>query len=358
MTAKPSAALAAKPRRLLIPPTPPHDAPRLGAVVHALGGRTMGTTWSVRLCGASTLDRAAVARDIQLELDAVVAEMSTWEPASDLCRFNRAAAGHWQALPPAFFEVLEHGIGIARLSDGAFDPTAGALVDAWGFGPTPQPSRANVRVPDGATLASARSRVGWQRIELDAGRRAARQPGGVALDFSAIAKGHGVDRVARHLSARGFDSHLVEVGGELRGTGLKPDGRPWWVALEAPPSEQAGDAPTPTWVALHGLSVATSGDYRRRFEHDGVRYSHTIDPRDGRPIRHDLASVTVLHAECMTADALSTALTVMGVRDGLAFAHRHGIAALFVERAASRTGMGIETDFVETASPALAAMLK
>ena len=345
-----TANLPAASRRLLIPPTPPHDAPRLGAVVHALGGRTMGTTWSVRLCGSSTLDRAAVAQDVQRELDAVVAEMSTWEPASDLCRFNRAAAGHWQALPRAFFDVLEHALEIARLSDGAFDPTAGALVDTWGFGPTTQPAHAKVQVPDDATLASARARAGWQRIELDPAHRAARQPGGVALDFSAIAKGHGVDRVARHLSARGFESHLVEVGGELRGVGLKPDGRPWWVALEAPTSARAGDAPTPTWVALQGLSVATSGDYRRWFEHDGVRYSHTIDPRDGRPIRHGLAAVTVLHTECMTADALSTALTVMGARDGLAFAERHRVAALFVERS--------DAGFVETPSCPLAAMLR
>ncbi|MET0383542.1 MAG: FAD:protein FMN transferase, partial [Burkholderiaceae bacterium] len=169
---------------------------------------------------------------------------------------------------------------------------------------------------------------------------------GLGLDLSAIAKGHGVDRVAILLGRLGFESHLVEVGGELRGTGIKPDGQPWWVALERPscgglpgtaaPSDESGRDPNgrlpATLVALHGLSAATSGDYRRWFEHDGVRYSHTIDPRDGRPVRHGLASVTVLHADCMTADALSTALTVMGPSDGPDFAERQAIAALFVVR--------------------------
>lgn len=314
------------------------DAPALGAVVHDFAGRTMGTSWSVRLCGPAALRHEPVLRAVQHQLDEVVAGMSTWEHGSDLCRFNRADTGTWQALPSSFFDVLQHALEIARLSDGAFDPTAGALVDAWGFGPTAADA-ATPRVPDAATLADARSRAGWRRLELDAERRAARQPGGLSLDLSAIAKGYGVDRVSRHLRAIGFDSHLVEVGGELRGAGTKPDGRPWWVALERPASDGvgvdgagAGAATMQTLVALHGLSVATSGDYRRWFEQDGVRYSHTVDPRDGWPVRHGLASVTVLHAECMTADALSTALTVMGPRDGLAFAEREAIAALFVVR--------------------------
>jgi thiamine biosynthesis lipoprotein len=184
-------------------------------------------------------------------------------------------------------------------------------------------------LPDAARLAHARAATGWRRLALDPVRRAAWQPGGLALDLSAIAKGFGVDRVARRLEALGLDSHLVEVGGELRGGGVKPDGQPWWVRLEHPAPD--ADAPQ-TLLALHGLCVATSGDYRRWFDHDGQRYSHTIDPRDGRPIRHGLASVTVIHAECMQADAWSTALGVLGPQAGPTLADRLGLAARFVVR--------------------------
>ncbi|MEP6504604.1 MAG: FAD:protein FMN transferase [Betaproteobacteria bacterium] len=312
-------------RRVLVPAVVHAAPPPLGGVVHDVGGRTMGTTWQVRLVGGAQLERDAVAAAIEATLDDVVAQMSTWEPGSDLCRFNRAPAGAWRALPAPFFEVLAAGLEVARASGGAFDPTAGALVDAWGFGPV---ARGAAR-PDADVLAHASRRGGWQRLALDDARRAARQPGGLALDLSAIAKGYAVDRVAARLGAMGFASHLVEVGGELRGTGVKPDGQPWWVLLEHPDAE-AGD--TQTVLALHGLSVASSGDYRRWFEHGGERFSHTIDPRDGLPIRHGLAAVTVVHAECMLADAWSTALGVLGAVVGLALADRLGLAALFVVR--------------------------
>jgi thiamine biosynthesis lipoprotein len=160
-------------------------------------------------------------------------------------------------------------------------------------------------------------------------RRALRQPGGLALDLSAIAKGFAVDLVARRLVAAGIESHLVEIGGELRGSGVKPDGQPWWVRLEHPDPDSAGGD---TLLALHGLAVATSGDYRRWFEQDGTRYGHTIDPRDGRPIRHGLAAVTVIHPQCMLADAWSTALNVLGPDAGPALATRLGLAARFVVR--------------------------
>lgn len=302
----------------------------------------MGTTWSVRLVAVADLSRERFQHAVQRCLDDVVAQMSTWDETSDLCRFNRAPAGTWQALPPEFFTVLQHACAVAQLSEGAFDPTAGALVDLWGFGPvgraapaSPAAARKAPEVlPDATRLAEARRRIGWHRLTLDAHSRSAFQPGGLSIDLSAIAKGFAVDQVARRLTALGIDSHLVEVGGELRGSGVKPDGRPWWVALEHPQALALPAATgTHTVIALHGLCVATSGDYRRGFEHEGVRYSHTVDPRDGWPIRHSLASVTVLHADCMSADAWSTALTVLGPRDGLAFAERHGLAALFVLRA-------------------------
>jgi thiamine biosynthesis lipoprotein len=196
-------------------------------------------------------------------------------------------------------------------------------------------------------VARVRQPCGWQRIEVDVPNRRARQPGGLALDFCAIAKGFAVDAVSRHLDARGVTDHLVEIGGELRGQGLKPDGMPWWVELESPEANAHGAART--LVALLGLSIATSGDYRRYFEQDGRRFAHTIDPRTGYPAAHALASVTVIHRDCMLADALSTALTVLGPQAGMDFAQRHALAARFLVR----TPRG----FDELTSPAFAAML-
>jgi thiamine biosynthesis lipoprotein len=327
---------------VLVPAAIATTPPVLGGRVHEFTGRTMGTTWSVRLVAARTLRRAPVGEAIQSALDEVVAQMSTWDASSDLCRFNAAPPGTWHALPDHFHEVIACARDVAAHSAGAFDPTAGALVDAWGFGPAPQRG-----VPDRATLSQACRRAGWPRIAVDPARRALRQPGGLALDLSAIAKGFGVDLVARRLQALGIADHLVEVGGELRGTGVKPDGQPWWVQLEQPDGDGTGER---TLLALHGLSVATSGDYRRWFEHEGVRYSHTIDPRDGRPIRHGLASVTVIHADCMRADAWSTALNVLGPDAGLALADRLVLAARFLVR----DGDG----FVERRSAAFDALLQ
>ena len=328
-------------RRVLVPASIAATPPALGGRVHEFAGETMGTTWNVRLVAAPTLRREPVRRAIQAALDEVVAQMSGWDAASDLCRFNRAAPGTWQALPAALHEVLACARAVADRSDGAFDPTAGALVEAWGFGPVPRRG-----VPDAASLAQARMAAGWRRLAIDPLRRALLQPGGLALDLSAIAKGFGVDLVARRLHALGIGNHLVEVGGELRGSGVKPDGQPWWVQLEHP----ADDASGQTLLALHGVSVATSGDYRRWFEHAGTRYSHTIDPRDGLPIRHGLAAVTVIHADCMRADAWSTALNVLGPEAGLALAGELGLAA----RLLVRDGAG----FVERTSPAFDALLR
>jgi thiamine biosynthesis lipoprotein len=324
--------------RVLVPHALDARAPALGGHVHALAGRTMGTTWSVRFVGPRALKLEPVTQAIQRELDEVVAQMSPWEPDSNISRFNRAPAGSWQVLPSAFFEVLQYGLTVACDSGGAYDPTAGALVDAWGFGPKGRHDEPGFEPPSLAAIAAARASSGWQRIEVDASTRRVRQPGGVQLDLSAIAKGHAADRVARMLTQRfNVEDALVEVGGELRGSGIKPDGQPWWVALESAPQLNGGrlsvDASLPqTRIALHGLCVATSGDYRRFFQRGGTHYPHTIDPRSGQPIAHGLALVTVLHESCMAADALSTALTVLGPIDGPLWAEQRGIAALFVAR--------------------------
>lgn len=291
--------------------------------VDILGGATMGTTWSVKLVTRPHTDLHALHSRIQARLDDVIAQMSNWTAHSDLSRFNAAAAGSWHPLRDDFWTVLSCALEIARASDGAYDPTIGAIADAWGFGPSgrrdmPQNVPAEV-------LAS----VGWQRLVLDAKTRRALQPGGTQLDLCAIAKGFAVDSVAAQLQSDGIDSALVEVGGELYGRGRKPDGAPWRVIVEACAGDEDDDNQARV-LDLDGLAVATSGDRWHRVERDGQRYSHTIDPRSGRPALDAPAAVTVAAANAMLADGWATALTVMGAEDGHAFACRHGLAARFV----------------------------
>lgn len=326
--------------RVLVPQLAEPPARPIGGAVLALGGQTMGTTWSVRLVAPPTADAQALTAMARRELDGVVRQMSPWEPLSDLSRYNRAAPGGWTALPPAFAQVLRAALEIAEQTDGAFDPTLGALVDLWGFGPRPFSGAP----PESRDLARARETAGWRRIVLDGDSLF--QPGGLRLDLNGIAKGFAVDQVAAALDRAGVRSYLVEVGGELRGTGAKPDGQPWWVELERPPTANDG---LRTLVALHGLSVATSGDYRRFFEHDGRRYAHTLDPATAAPVAHPTVSVTVLDASCLRADAYATALTVMAPDAALAFATAHGLAAMILARGPA----GLE----ERLSPALSAML-
>nr|WP_325342185.1 FAD:protein FMN transferase [Xylophilus sp.] len=315
------------------PAAPGDTLPRRAdpATLHTLAGRTMGTTWSVRLTNPGFAPLAPARTAIEAALAEVVAQMSHWEPASDLSRFNHAPAGSWHRLPAPFFTVLSCALQWSRDSGGAWDPTVGPLVAAWGFGPRPDPLAPHAGgLPGADALAAARARVGGHRIGLrtdEDGSRWARQPGGAALDFSGIAKGFAVDQVAAALRAAGFNQFLVEVGGELRAAGQRPDGAPWRVAIATLPGQ------APRALVLADRAVATSGDHFHVFEHGGERFSHTIDPRTGTPVRHALASITVLHADCMQADALATVLTVLGPEEGLAWAEERGIAALFCERA-------------------------
>jgi len=292
----------------------------------------MGTRWSA-LYAAPSVSPAAAQAAIEARLATLVADLSHWEPASALSRFNRAAAGSWQTLSPDFATVIAAALDMAALSDGAFDPTIGRVVDLLGFGPPgPQP------MPNSEMLAEALAASGTARLAFDPHARRLRQPGGLALDFSGIAKGHAVDAIGAALHTLGAHDWLVEIGGELKGRGMRPDADPWWVDLESPP----GAALPPLRIALHGLAVATSGD--------AFRGPHTIDPRSGRSTDNGVKSVSVLHVRAMLADAWATALTVLGADDGTRLATKHGIAArLIVE---------IDGHVTEHVTPALRAMLE
>lgn len=297
--------------------------PAPGMALQQLSGESMGTTWSARVMAPPGVELDTL---LQGALDEVVAQMSHWEPDSHLSRYNAAGAGSWHTLPAEFFQVLTYALRIAEDSGGAYDPCAGALVNAWGFGARQRYNQPGFQAPARALPVSPR-----RIIEIDHARQRVLQPGGMQLDLSSVAKGYAVDQMARRLAAQGLEHYLVELGGELRGAGVKPDGQPWWVAIEGvPDAGAAGEAR----VALHGLALATSGDYRRFFQYGERRAAHTLDPRTGAPVDNNLASVSVLHAECMAADALSTALTVLGPEDGLAFAEARQLAARFLLREA------------------------
>jgi len=321
-------------RQVLVPleidPTPPAPGSRL----LALSGVAMGSDWSARL-----MLPAGVAPDLkpalQAELDLVVAQMSHWEPDSLLARYNRAPAGSWHDLPAQFFEVIDYALAVQQASGGAYDPAAGALVNLWGFGAAGRYDQAGFYAPAPQAIAAMMDRRRNAQPVLDRDRRRLLQPGGAVLDLSAVAKGYAVDLMARCLERLGVRHYLVEAGGELRGAGVKPDGQPWWVEIEGVPDDASTAAGEQPLLALHGLAVATSGDYRRFYrQHAGSRISHTLDPRSGQPIANGVASTTVIAATCMAADALSTALAVLGPQAGLAMAERDGIAARFLVRGA------------------------
>jgi thiamine biosynthesis lipoprotein len=341
-------------RAVLVPLDIDPATPAAGSRAQHLAGRSMGTDWSAQFLvppqlAAATADGLQAA--LQDELDAIVAQMSHWEPDSLLSRYNRAEAWTWHTLPPQFFDVIDYALQVQAASHGAYDPAAGALVGLWGFGPLRRYDQAGFQAPAPDAVAAVLARRAAGQPVLDREGRRLLQPGGLLLDLSAVAKGSAVDRLGACLARHGIQHYLVEAGGELRGAGVKLDGSPWWVALEGvPDGEPAASIPAAV-VALHGMAVATSGDYRRYYQHRNGRASHTLDPRSGAPIANGIASVTVLAPTCMAADALSTALTVLGLDAGLAFAEARALAARFLVR-------GADGALREHSSPAWRALLQ
>jgi FAD:protein FMN transferase len=315
-----------------------------------LTGPTMGTSFSVVVSGEDfdLGELAELQRGIDAELAAVNAEMSTYLADSELSRFNRSPADVGFEASAHLLEIVALAKQVSERSGGAFDVTVGPLVDAWGFGPGDPAER---RELDDAEIARLRSVVGDEKLEVDlAAGRLRKRVAGLRVDLSAIAKGHGSDRVAAVLEAAGERDYMVEIGGEVRVSGSNPRGEPWKIGVERPTGDASGSRAVQTILRVRDVGVATSGDYRNYWERDGVRYSHTIDPRTGRPITHALASVTVIHPESAAlADAWATALNVLGPEQGLALAEQLELAAYFLVR----TDEGFEA----RSTPAFAAYL-
>ncbi len=290
---------------------------------HALSGPGMGSRWSALFHAGGDVDEATLTRRLQGAVDRVEQQMSTWLPDSNLEQLNSAPVGAWVKIPRELTHVLAAALEIGHLSAGAFDIGVGDLIKAWGFG-------GGSRVPDGEGIAALAGRSLFEppkTLQLDHTGQRARRLAPRRLDLSGIAKGFGVDELARVMTEAGLSSWLVGIDGEMRAEGMKPDGSPWTVAHEKP---VPGEREILGVLELSGAAVATSGSYRHRMEVGGRMLSHTMDPFRGAPLESDLAAVTVLAETCMAADAWATALLVRGAKDGPALARRLRLSALFV----------------------------
>lgn len=298
----------------------PHGDP--DGVRLVFGGDAFGTGWRTDLyVAADAANRLedSLPRRIRAWLDLIDRQMSPYRPDSDLTRFNEAPADTFVPLPQVLMQVLRHAIDMAGLTGGAFDPGLLAAVELWGFGPRIVPEGLPQQADIEALKGDAHS---WRRLDWRPDGLV--RPAGFRLDLNAIAKGYAVDGLCQMLQFEaGVSAALVEIGGELRGFGARPDGLPWWVEIETVDSQAPRNV-----VAISGRAIATSGDLRRSFQHEGLILSHTIDARTACPARPEIASATVIDPLAWRADALATALIVMGEAEAVAFAKKQGIACL------------------------------
>jgi thiamine biosynthesis lipoprotein len=319
-------------------PVPPSAGPKTAAPAAAavadtppleLTGEALGTTWSVKAVGLAADRGVALKQRIEATLERVNRGMSTWRADSELSQFNAEAKAGYR-FKPETARVIDRALFIARATGGAFDPTVKPLVALWGFG-----AGAATAEPSDAVLAAALDLVGHHKVSWTGQNTLAADRPRVQVDLSAIAKGYAVDAVADDVARAGATGALVEIGGEVVGFGVKPDGGPWRVGIDAPEDGAAPGAKLAAVATLRRHAMATSGDYRQFRTVAGERVSHTIDPRTGRPTASAVASATVFAADCMTADAYATALMVLGPDEGLAIIDaRPGLEALLLVRGA------------------------
>ncbi len=302
-----------------------------GSHLITLSGATMGTTYTVKYVSSSsdfheddfieTLKNA-----IQNRLDEINQKMSTYIPDSEISRFNQYDQSAPFALSGETFDVIQAAQYISQETGGAFDITVGPFVNAYGFGPDFQKEE----MPSEETIDALRDKVGYTKLQLDEkGHTILKQHPGIYCDLSALAKGYGVDQISELLQSYNLQDFMVEIGGEIRVQGRNQHGHYWAIAIERPvPTERR------IYRILHlrNQSIATSGDYRNYLVQEGSLISHTIDPRNGKPVHHRLTSVSVIHEECMIADAYATAIMVLGMDSGFQLAERKKLAVLFLVR--------------------------
>ncbi len=306
-------------------------------------GATMGTQYLVKLFAPPSDLPEDWKLTVDAELRRVNDQMSTYLRSSELSRFNDSESTEWFAVSAETAMVVAKGLQIAELSEGALDITVGPLVNLWSFGP----EKRRLEPPSDQELTAALDRIGYRHLTARLDPPALKKDlAELQVDLSAIAKGHGVDRVIDVLRRMKVANAFVEIGGEVRVMGDKA-GKPWTVGIQQP--DVAGAVVAIAWP-MNAEAIATSGDYRNYFEHDGRRYSHTIDPRTGRPVEHRVASVSVLAEDCMTADAWATALNVLGPLRGKELADQLGLDTLMMLRGDSGWASLATGGFTEAAS--------
>lgn len=307
-------------------------------------GPTMGTRFSIKIFNPPKFQE-----DVRLEIDALLRrindQMSTYLPNSEISRFNDSESVDWFAVSPETATVANFAVSLSQKTDGAFDITVEPLVNAWSFGPK---ERRRV-VPTEEEIEQLLQEIGYEKLEVRLDPPALRKSApDLEIDLSAVAKGYAVDQVVARLNELGAENVFVEIGGEVCTSGDKA-GAPWQVGIQVPDLIQEAiliAQPLNTKPASD-QAMATSGDYRNYFEVDGIRYSHTIDPRTGRPIEHGLASISVVGPSCMEADAWATAINVLGQKAGVAVAEAEGLSILAVQRTGDRyqyVGTGLLAD--------------
>jgi FAD:protein FMN transferase len=292
----------------------------------AISGPTMGTTYSVKVADPPKgIDAAAVRSAADDVLDRIDRSMSGYRIDSEISRFNTAASTDWFDVSSDLATVVDTALQVSQQSGGAFDITVGPLVAAWGFGASGEP----IDLPDDARLSELRAHVGYQKLHARLNPPALRKEDpGLLVDLNGIAPGYAVDLLAQRLQAMAIQNFMIDIGGEVRAQGRNARGQLWRIAVERPIDAE----PEPyAIVQLDNASVTTSGEYRHYVDRDGRRYSHTIDPRTGRPVEHSLASVVVIGSTSMLIDAWATAFNVLGTQEGHALAAKLDMPVLFID---------------------------
>ena len=298
-----------------------------------LSGFTMGTTYNIKIIPEkdSILSTKLIKQNIDSVLISVNYQMSTYLFDSEITQFNNHESTTSFTVSNDFSLVVERALHWSKLTDGAFDITLVPLLYLWGFGPG-QASELGDIFPEEHAVQKRRTHVGYEKLTTNKYYLQKKDPF-IKIDLNAIAKGFGVDAVYSFLESIGMNNIMVEIGGEVRTKGENRKNEPWMIAVETPDLESAGSKTISWALPLESKAMATSGDYRNYYEIDGIRYSHEIDPRTGYPAQTGVASATVVATNCMDADALATALIIMGAESGLQFIEKlDGVEAFLILR--------------------------
>ncbi|HIF9227383.1 TPA: FAD:protein FMN transferase [Photobacterium damselae] len=289
-----------------------------------LDGTTMGTYYSIKYISQPDLPTpATIKAEIDRKLELVNDQMSTYRPSSELSRFNQHQSSEPFPVSAATAKVIREALRISQLSNGAYDVTVGPLVNLWSFGPEARPEK----MPTEQELASRQAEVGYHHLSVTDDNKLIKDIPGLYVDLSSIAKGYGVDVIAEYLASLNIKDYMVDVGGEIRVKGANVNNVPWRIAIEKPISNERA---VQDIIQVGNNGIATSGDYRNYFEQDGVRYSHLINPRTGKPIANHVVSVTVISPNSMTADAYATTFSVMGEHESIALANKEQLPVMLI----------------------------